>query len=534
MNAFTGTGTLVRFVLRRDRVRLTVWVLALVGTVVATIPALGEMFTTQAQRQARAALMDTPTGVVFGGPGYGLDDYQLGPMVVNELTMSMLIALAVMSVLHVVRHTRAEEESGRAELLRANVLGASAQMTAALVTVSLVNLLVGGLTAVAMIGNGLETADSVAYGLGLALAGISFGAIAAVCAQVVEHGRSAAGLAFLVLGVLFLCRVVGDMAEEGGNALSWLSPFAWAQQTRVFADPRWWPLALYAVLIVVLFALTYALAGRRDLGAGLVAARPGPAGASGLLNGVFALHLHQQRGAVVAWTVATFLFAVAFGSLVTEVDAMLEENPDLLAVLGGGGGADDVTGGFLGVMSGYVLMAASAYAALSVLRARTEETSGRAELTLSTAVGRVRWFGSALLVSVLSSALIVVAGGVGMGLSASAALEDSSWMWTMTGAALAQLPVALLFAALAALLTGAAPRLVPLVWAWLGYSILASVLGPLVGLDDWLLHLSAFELLPRLPGEDFDAVAVAVALGVVLVANAVALAGFRRRDLSTV
>ncbi|PDP88288.1 anibiotic ABC transporter efflux pump [Glycomyces fuscus] len=534
MSAFTGTGTLVRFVLRRDRVRLVVWTLALVGTVAATIPALDGMFSTDAQRQARAALMSTPTGVVFGGPGYGLDDYQLGPMMVNELTMSMLIALAVMSILHVVRHTRAEEESGRAELLRASVLGPGAQMTAALVTVSVVNLLIGGLTALAMAANGLEAADSAAYGLGLALAGISFGAVAAVCAQIAEHGRGAAGLAFLVLGVLFLSRVVGDMAEEGGNALSWLSPFAWVQQTRVFDDLRWWPLALYAGLVAVLFALAYALAGRRDLGAGLVSARPGPAGAGGLLNGVFALHLHQQRGAVVAWTAATFLFALAFGVLVTEVDGMLEENPDLVAVVSGGGGADDITGGFLGTMSGYVLMAASAYAVVSVLRARTEEASGRAELTLSAAVGRVRWLGGALLVSALSSALIVVAGGVGMGLSASAALADSSWTWTMTGAALAQLPVALLFAGLTGLLVGAAPRLVPLVWVWLGYSLLVTMFGALLGLDDLLLDMSAFEMLPRLPAEEFDAVPVAAVLGAVLVANAIALAGFRRRDLAGV
>ena len=53
MSAFTGTGTLVRFVLRRDRVRLSVWILALVGTVAATIPALDEMFATEAERQGR-------------------------------------------------------------------------------------------------------------------------------------------------------------------------------------------------------------------------------------------------------------------------------------------------------------------------------------------------------------------------------------------------------------------------------------------------------------------------------------------------
>ncbi|MFD3688771.1 ABC transporter permease [Nocardiopsis sp. NPDC058631] len=532
MSAFTGTGTLIRFVLLRDRVRMGVWTAALTGTVAATVPTLDEMFATDAQRQARAAIMNTPTGIVFGGPGYGLDDYQLGPMLVNELVMSMLIALAIMNILHVVRHTRAEEENGRAELLRAGVLGASAQMTSALVTAALVNVLIGALISTALLANGLEPADSAAFGAGLALAGLTFGALGAVTAQIVEHARSASGLAFAAVGVLFMLRVAGDMAEQGGNALSWLSPFAWGQQTRMYDDLRLWPLVLYAVFTVALFAAAFALAGRRDLGAGLVAARPGPSGASRLLGGTFALHLHQQRGAALAWTVSAFLFALAFGTLATEVEGMLAENPDLAAVLGNA--ADDATAGFLSVMVGYVLMAASAYAALSVLRVRTEEASGRAEITLATAVGRVRWFGTALLVSALTSTLIVVAGGLGTGLGAAYATDDPSWTWTLTEAALVQLPAALMFAALAALLVGTAPRLVPLVWAWLGYSILVSMFGGMLGLNDPLMNLSAFELMPRLPVDEFDAVPVLIALGAVAVANAAALAGFRRRDLATV
>ncbi|MDT0331277.1 ABC transporter permease [Nocardiopsis lambiniae] len=531
MSALTGTGTLTRFILRRDRVRLSVWTLSLVGVTAMTVPTLDETFSTPAQRQARAALMETPTGVVFGGPGYGLDDYTLGPMMVNEMTMSLLIALAVMSILHVIRHTRAEEESGRAELLRAGVLGSGAQMTAALVTIASINLLIGGLTGAVMAGYGLETVDSLVYGLGLGLAGLTFGAITAVCAQLTEHGRAASGLAFLAVGVLFMARVVGDLAEEGGNALSWASPFAWVQQTRIFDDPRWWPMALYPLAIVLLFGVAYALAGRRDLGAGLIPGRPGPAAAGPLLNGVLALHLRQQRGAIIAWSVAVFLFAVSFGTLATEVEGMLEQNPDIVALLGDA--SADATAGFLSVMSGYVIMAAGAYAALSVLRARSEETAGRAEVVLATAVGRIRWYGAALAVSVLSATLIVVLGGLGIGVGAFAVTDDSSWIGTMLEAVLSQLPMALAFGALAALVVGVAPRLTSLVWVWLGYSVFATMLGALLGMPDWALELSAFGILPRPPLDDFDVVPVAIASAAVVAAFAGALAGFRRRDLTT-
>ncbi|MFD6097490.1 ABC transporter permease [Nocardiopsis flavescens] len=530
MSALTGTGTLTRFILRRDRIRMSVWTVALVGTVAMTIPTLDEAFSTDAQRQARAALMDTPTGILFGGPGYGLDDYTLGAMVVNELTMSLLIATAIMSILHVVRHTRAEEESGRAELLRAGVLGSGAQMTAALVTVALLNLVIGGLSGALMAGYGLDATDSLAYGLGLGLAGLTFGAVTAVCAQLTEHGRAASGTAFLAVGLLFMARVVGDLAERGGGPSSWASPFAWVQQARVFDDLRWWPLALYPLAILALFGTAYALAGRRDLGAGLIPARPGPAAASPLLDGVFSLHLHQQRGAIIAWSVATFLFAISFGTLAAEVEGMLDSNPDLMAMLGGA--AEDVTAGFLGVMSGYVVMAAAAQGILSVLRARSEESAGRAELVLATAVGRVRWYGAALAVGVLSTSLLVVLGGLAIGIGALSATDDSSWIGTMLESALSQLPVALAFVAATALAVGAVPRLMSLVWAWLGYSVFTTMLGALLGMPDWALNLSAFGMLPQPPVEPFEAAPAAVASAAILAALVLALAGFRRRDLA--
>ncbi|WP_306370365.1 ABC transporter permease [Nocardiopsis sp. CC223A] len=532
MSALTGTGTLTRFILRRDRIRMSVWTVSLVGTVAITVPTLDETFSTDAQRQARAALMDTPTGILFGGPGYGLDDYTLGAMVVNELTMSLLIATAIMSILHVVRHTRAEEESGRAELLRAAVLGSGAQMTAALVTVALLNLVIGGLTGAIMAGYGLDAADSLAYGLGLGLAGLTFGAVTAVCAQLTEHGRAASGTAFLAVGVLFTARVVGDLAERGGGPASWASPFAWVQQTRVFDDPRWWPLALYPPVVLALFGAAYALAGRRDLGAGLIPSRPGPAAAGPLLNGVFALYLRQQRGSIIAWSVATFLFAISFGTLATEVEGMVESNPDIVALLADAS-TEDVTAGFLGVMSGYVIMAAAAQGILSVLRARGEESAGRAELVLATAVGRIRWYGAALAVGVLSTALVVVLGGLGIGIGALSATDDASWIGTMLESALSQLPAALAFVAATALFAGAAPRLMPLVWVWLGYSVFATMLGALLGMPDRALDLSAFGMLPQPPMEDFEAAPVAIASAAVAVALVLALAGFRRRDLVT-
>ena len=297
----------------------------------------------------------------------------------------------------------------------------------------------------------------------------------------------------------------------------------------MFDDLRWWPLALYPLAVLALFGTARALSGHRGLGAGTVPVRPGPASAGPLLNGVFALHLHQQRGAVAAWCTAVPLFGFSFGTPTTGVERVLGTDPQLAALLDGTA-TDGITGGFLGVLSGYVIMAAAAQGILSVLRVRGEEAAGRAELVLATAVGRTRWYGAALAVGVLSTGSITALGGLGIGLGAFSATGDASWVGTMSASAVSRLPVALAFVAAAAPAVGAAPRLMPLVWAWLGYGIFTTAPGTLLGIPEPALRLSAFELLPQPPVEAFEAVPTVVVSAAV--AAAPALSGMRRRDLA--
>src|SRR5699024_9477305 len=67
---------------------------------------------------ARAALLGNPSAVLMTGPAFGRDHYTLWAAVANELFLYVLLAGAIMSILLTVRHTRAEEEAGRLEVLR--------------------------------------------------------------------------------------------------------------------------------------------------------------------------------------------------------------------------------------------------------------------------------------------------------------------------------------------------------------------------------------------------------------------------------
>ena len=84
---FTGVGSLIRLALRRDRVRLSVWVACLTLTMVYAPNAIKLAYPEEAQRQARVNLLKTPAGMILGGPMFGGNETDLGAMMANELML---------------------------------------------------------------------------------------------------------------------------------------------------------------------------------------------------------------------------------------------------------------------------------------------------------------------------------------------------------------------------------------------------------------------------------------------------------------
>ncbi len=151
---------------------------------------------------------------------------------------------------------------------------------------------------------GLPAAGSALLALGIGCCGLAFTGIAAVAAQLTSSARTARGIALGVLGVAFVLRGVGDSAGASGPSwLSWASPLAWIQLARPFAAERWWVLALPLAVAAAGTGLAFALAARRDQGAGLLPDRPGRATASAVLRGPFGLAWRLQRGALAGWAI---------------------------------------------------------------------------------------------------------------------------------------------------------------------------------------------------------------------------------------
>ena len=185
------------------------------------------------------------------------------------------VGAGLLGIFAVIRHTRADEEAGRLELVGATAVGRFAALAAALAVTIGACLVVGLLLAVVQIAFRLPAAGSLALGAATALAGCMFAGVAAVTAQLTDSARTARGMAISVLGLAYLFRAVGDPAPTL-SWLSWVSPLGWIERVQPYDGPRWWLLLVCAAVTVALAAAAAVLAGRRDLGAGLVP--PGPGG----------------------------------------------------------------------------------------------------------------------------------------------------------------------------------------------------------------------------------------------------------------
>lgn len=528
----TGTGALVRFNLRRDRIRIPAWLAGITLVQVGGAASYPDLYPTTADRQAQAAVYDSnPAMKAMSGPGHGLDDYTYGALMANEYLGFMVIFVALMSVFMVVRHTRTEEETGRAELVRASVVGRHAHLTAALVTTALTNVVLGLLIALGLGGLGIDSiawAGSFVLGAAFAAVGLVFVAVAAVTAQVTEYGRAAAGMAGGLIGVAYAVRAIGDVADNG---LSWLSPIGWAQAAAPYVDDNWWPLGLALVVAAGLVPAAFALSRRRDFGAGLRAGRAGAAAGSEVLGTPLGFAWRLQRASVIWWGIAMFLFGLMYGSAVDVIEQYADNEviQDMMESIGGA----TLTESWLSMIIALLSIVCTIFAIIAALRPRREETSGRAESVLATALPRTRWVATHVVLAMGGGLGLLLVAGAGLGLGTAVASGDPGYVGEILGAALAYAPALWLTAALAVAVFGLVPRAIGLAWALLCYAIFIVYLGGLLDLPDWMFDLSPYTHVPRMPAADFTATPLVILTALAAVLIAAGLAGFRRRDLET-
>ena len=531
MTTLTGTGALAKLALRRDRIMLVIWIYAFAALAGASAYGFKKLYPTAAGREQFVAVSNHNAALLsIYGPFYGSS---LGSFTAWRDTVLGALFAGIMSTFLVVRHSRADEESGRLELVGSAVVGRHAALASSMLVAGLANVVVFAVLAAVPIAFGLPAAGSIAFGAGVACCGLVFTAVAAVTAQLAQTARQARGLAIGVVLIAFLLRAVGDsVSASGPRWLRWLSPIGWAQLIRAFGATRWWVLALPLATTVLLGTLAARLAVSRDYDSGLLATRAGRPAARASLRSPLALAWRLQRATVIAWVLGALVYGVGVGSAAKGISGLLG-SPQVRKVVARMGGQAGLTNAYLAALISLTALAVAGFAIASVLRLRTEETEQRADPLLATGVSRLGWALSHLLIAAAGTVVILAVAGIGIGLgyggrSGSLGAEVAR----MAGAGLAQAPAVLAVAALAAALFGLVPRFSAAVsWSVLGVAVLILFFGEVLQLSHWVLDISPFTHSPKLPGGVVSAAPLAWLCAIALALAVAGLTGLRQRDI---
>lgn len=527
---YSNTGTLARFMLRIDRVRIPVWIISFALLTFAVALAFTDLYATDADRQAIAETMRNPAMSAMVGKGYGLDNYTTGAMMAHQMLLFTGLAVAIMSILLVARHTRGDEENGRIELIRSLPTGRLSNAAATIIVVSGTNVLLAFIIGFGLFALGIESMDlqgSILYGVALGTIGLLFTAVTALFAQLSENVRGTIGLSFAVLGVAYLIRAIGDAGTE---AISWISPLGWVLNAEVYVNNYWWPILLTLLVAIGIFVLALYLDSIRDLESGFIAAKPGRRYASGFLKSPLGLSLRLQRTGLITWMIAMVVLGASYGSVLGDLESFFEGNEMIQQLLQPAEGYS-LTEQFIPMLMSIMAMISTVPALMVIFKLKGEEHKNRTEHLLARAVSRTQLIGGYGIIAVIVSFVMLFLTAFGFWSAGSVVLDDGISFGMLLNAAMVYVPALWVMIGLGILLVGFAPRFTGFAWLYLGYSFIVVYLGGLLQFPDWMSTLSPFGHIPQLPVEEMDIVKTVVLTITASVLFVAGVSGYNKRDM---
>ena len=508
-----------------------VWASLAFLTVYGTVKGYVATYPTVEGRQKIAALVErNPAFQAINGVARRLDTP--GGYITWRVGGVLMVVVGAWAAVTATRLLRGEEDTGRADMVRAGAVTGVQVEAATLAALAGGVLLLGTATFAGLLAARLAVAPSLLLAAAITSSGVLFAAVATVSSQLFSPRRRATQMAMLVLGLSFAVRVVAD-GTRGVGWLRWCTPLGWAEETHPFTGDAWWPLVLVLAGAVALTAWSLALQRRRDSGAGaLFADRPARTRLA-LLASPARFALRSELSAVLVWTASLGAYAMIVGLLAKDFSSFVSTSRGFKDVAERLATATLTRPeGFLALIFTFFAPPVALMGVFQVGAARTEESAGRAEIVLASAVPRWRWLLGRVAVGVAAVVFTALSAGL-LAWTGTALKGGGVALSGMERAAVNMLPAALLFLALAVAAFGLLPRLTVAVGAGaVALTYVLELIGALLKAPGWMLDLSPFHHLAAVPIAPVNARAAIVMLTMAAVLVAVGVVAFERRDIA--
>lgn len=529
---FARWNTLFLLYLKRDWKKVIFWVLGVGLFSAGFVPAFVEITKGQGllgmyetMRNPAMIAMVGPTPVEIAG------DYTLGAMYAHEMLLFCGLVAMIISSLHVVSHTRKEEDLGLTELVRSFKVGRQANSLAVMMEIFFINVLLALFISGVMVSFGADTisvAGSFLFGASIAMAGILGAGIALVMAQIMPASSGATGSTLGIIGFLYIVRAGTDVSNVD---LSMINPLGWTYLTYPFTENNWFPLIFAFILSIIMMVIAFSLEGARDMGAGYLPEREGRESAKNSLLSVRGLFFKINKGMIISWLVAFVIMGAAYGSIYGDMQTFLNSNEMMKQMFTHAGFSieESFTGTIMMVMMGLVSILPIAI----VNKLFSEESRLHLSQLYATKVTRSQFYWTSVGLAIIAGVVGVLLAAGSLGGTAITVMGDRLTMdiFDFLAAGYNFLPSVLFFTALAALALGWAPKLGKMIYVYLGYSFALNYFGGILDLPEWFSKTAIQSWVPQMPLENFNALIFIVITLISIAMMIMGYLGYSRRDM---
>ncbi|MCL2217650.1 MAG: hypothetical protein FWB91_11620 [Defluviitaleaceae bacterium] len=559
---FSNTFLLTKFMLRRERFIALAWIIIFNVVVVGLVPGMMLAIDVDA-RVELASMMELPAMIAMIGPAFATIYEGFGALYTNLIFLFSVLTIGIMNIFLITRHTRADEEQGRYEVVRSLPVGRLANLSAAFLTAIVVNgamSLIMGLLMFAAGDYSMGFAPSMLWGLIHGAVGLAFAALTALFCQLSSNSRGAVSYSFIALILFYFIRAAGDMNPDMA-VLSLLTPLGLAVHAAPYASNLWWPLAVLLGASAAVAAIAYRLSATRDIDQGIIPARPGRAEASALLSTATGLSFRLTRTALILTLIGVFALGASYATILGNVDEFVATNDfyrnllltpagidfeaaegmtteELVTVLNAvvNAAGFNLTQLFASMVNNIMVLLTLAAPLLFVLRAKSEERAGRTELILATPTCRFKYLAGFAAISFAASLLMQIVLAVGLHSIAQGVIPNPGDLTLafLFESAIVYVPAMWTMSAIAILLIGVAPKATGIIWAYYAYTFLVVFIGRLAIFPEWLVYTTPMGFVPQLPMDEVNPVALVLLTAVAAALTAAGFFFYNKRDINAV
>jgi len=554
--------------LKREKITSTAWILLMVILNFLIVLLMGTALLGDAESITEfMAMLENPALLAMVGPLYSMDFATMGALYTLMMLVFMGITIGAMNIFLVVRHTRADEEAGRYEVLRSLPCGRLATVNAAMLTAVIVNVISAvlfGFTmwlAMHIVGDPMGFESAMLWGVGLGAVGLAFAGAAALFSQLSSNSRGATGFSFMIMGLFYFLRAGADASPDSVGFLAFLGPLGILSRTWAYVHDYWWPVLLILAFAAVFTALAYWICSFRDIDQGIVPARPGKASGGLLMKSTFGLNFRLLRTSIIVWIIILFVTGLSYSIVLSDIDTFIAGNDFYRGLLLGPTGLLDLIDADAPVeviaeqinsvlnaaglsivqmfsnMIGFMMAMISAIPVIMfITKAKGEEKAIRAELLFATPTSKVKYLLGLVIFAFIMAPLLQSAQAIGLYSVARTAIEnpaDLPFSFLMRSS-LVYVPAIWVIGGITVLLVGLFPRRTGFIWAYYGFTFFAMMYGRMLPEIAWIANLTPLGFVPQLP---LDEIVPWVLVVKVVIAFALVVLGlffYRKRDINVV